>query len=94
MRPPVQVATPSETLSCQPGGGSEIARSMPAGASSRSEVVAWGGRSFGVWKTTTDGTPSSTNGGETVTCAARGGRGERERRAEEPDDEPARVKDP
>ena len=34
-----------------------------------SEIVAWGGRSFGVSNVIVLGTPSSTKGGAIVTCA-------------------------
>ena len=43
---------------------------MPGGAVTESEIVAWGGRSFGVSNEISVSTPSSTNGGAIVTCAA------------------------
>ena len=68
---------------------------MPAGASSRSEVVAWGGRSFGVSKTTTDGhAVVDERGREGHVRRRERGDGERKRAREEPDDDPARVTDP
>ena len=42
---------------------------MPGGAVTESEIVAWGGRSFGVSNVISVSTPSSTNGGWMVTWA-------------------------
>ena len=43
---------------------------MPGGASTSSEIVAWGGRSFGISNEIVVFAPASTNGGVTVTCAS------------------------
>src|SRR6188472_2712511 len=70
MRPPVQRARSRSSWSFQPAGGVAEASSMPGGAFTSSEIVAWGGRSFGSSKDTVDLTSPSTNGGVMVTCAS------------------------
>ena len=68
-RPPVQRARSCVSSSFHPAGGVADASSMPGGALTSSETVAWGGRSFGISNAIVVFTSPSTNGGVIVTCA-------------------------
>ena len=61
-RPPVHVTVLPFTVACHPAGDCAESTVMPGGAVTVSEIVAWGGRSFGVSNVIVLGTPSSTKG--------------------------------
>src|SRR6478672_7550193 len=67
--PPVHVTEEPFTSAVQPGGEEAESIEIPGGAFTESEIVSFGGRSFGVWNEISVSTPSSTNGGWIVTWA-------------------------
>ena len=62
-RPPVHVTDEPLTSAFQPGGEEAESIEIPGGALTESEIVSFGGRSFGVWNEISVSTPSSTNDG-------------------------------
>ena len=83
-RPPVHVTDEPLTSAFQPGGEEAESIEMPGGALTESEIVSFGGRSFGVSNVISVSTPSSTNDGWMVTWAyAAAGNDQRHRSGEQ-----------